>query len=193
MAWKGNHSSLRRGSIRADRPAHCRSMRRSAPAAPARRSCDRHGRRDAVHFRHVHVHQDKVVWLLLHGGNGLLAVGVGGIAASISFARDPPSTGTISGRFSISTDRRFKMQINSLSMLHGRQRSHRQTPHDHKPSCQTPKFQNASRLTLEDGAAIHDLLFSVNRAGLYSYSSQKVMQRRYGAACAAASGQPKRA
>jgi hypothetical protein len=45
------------------------------------------------------VHQDKVVWLLLHGGNGLLAVGVGGIAASISFARDPPSTGTISGKF----------------------------------------------------------------------------------------------
>jgi len=47
------------------------------------------------------------------------------------------------------------------------------------------------RLTLEDGAAIHDLLFSVNRAGLYSYSSQKVMQRRCGAACAAASGQSK--
>ena len=35
-------------------------------------------------------------------------------------------------------------------------------------------------LTLEDGAAIHDflLLFSINRAGLYSYGSQKVMQRR---------------
>src|SRR5258707_7692349 len=35
------------------------------------------------------------------------------------------------------------------------------------------------RLTLEDGAAIHDflLLFSVNRAGLYSYGSQKVMRR----------------
>ena len=34
-------------------------------------------------------------------------------------------------------------------------------------------------LTLEDGAAIHDflLLFSVNRAGLYSYSSQKLMRR----------------
>ena len=35
------------------------------------------------------------------------------------------------------------------------------------------------RLTLEDGAAIHDflLLFSVNRAGLYSYGSQKLMRR----------------
>ena len=35
------------------------------------------------------------------------------------------------------------------------------------------------RLTLEDGAAIHDflLLFSINRAGLYSYGSQKVMRR----------------
>src|SRR6478752_6816216 len=34
-------------------------------------------------------------------------------------------------------------------------------------------------LTLEDGAAIHDflLLFSVNRAGLYSYGSQKLMRR----------------
>src|SRR5258706_12848169 len=34
-------------------------------------------------------------------------------------------------------------------------------------------------LTLEDGAAIHDflLLFSVNRAGLYSYGSQNVMRR----------------
>ena len=35
------------------------------------------------------------------------------------------------------------------------------------------------RLTLEDGAAIHDflLLFSVNRAGLYAYGSQKLMRR----------------
>ena len=35
------------------------------------------------------------------------------------------------------------------------------------------------RLTLEDGAAIHDflLLFSVNRAELYSYGSQKLMRR----------------
>ena len=35
------------------------------------------------------------------------------------------------------------------------------------------------RLTLEDGAAIHDflLLFSVNRAGLYSYRSQKLIRR----------------
>src|SRR5260370_6346326 len=35
------------------------------------------------------------------------------------------------------------------------------------------------RLTLEDGAAIHDflLLFSINRAGLYSYGSQKLMRR----------------
>src|SRR5262245_17896698 len=35
------------------------------------------------------------------------------------------------------------------------------------------------RLTLEDGVAIHDflLLFSVNRAGLYSYGSQKLMRR----------------
>ena len=35
------------------------------------------------------------------------------------------------------------------------------------------------RLTLEDGAAIHDflLLFSVNRARLYSYGSQKLMRR----------------
>ena len=34
-------------------------------------------------------------------------------------------------------------------------------------------------LTLEDGAAIHDflLLFSVNRAGLYSYGSQRLMRR----------------
>ena len=34
-------------------------------------------------------------------------------------------------------------------------------------------------LTLEDGAEIHDflLLFSVNRAGLYSYSSQKLMRQ----------------
>jgi cyclopropane-fatty-acyl-phospholipid synthase len=34
-------------------------------------------------------------------------------------------------------------------------------------------------LTLEDGAAIHDflLLFSINRAGLYSYGSQKLMRR----------------
>jgi cyclopropane-fatty-acyl-phospholipid synthase len=34
-------------------------------------------------------------------------------------------------------------------------------------------------LTLEDGAAIHDflLLFSLNRAGLYSYGSQKLMRR----------------
>ena len=34
-------------------------------------------------------------------------------------------------------------------------------------------------LTLENGAAIHDflLLFSVNRAGLYSYGSQKLMRR----------------
>jgi hypothetical protein len=34
-------------------------------------------------------------------------------------------------------------------------------------------------LTLEDGAAIHDflLLFSVNRAGLYAYGSQKLMRR----------------
>ena len=34
-------------------------------------------------------------------------------------------------------------------------------------------------LTLEDGAAIHEflLLFSVNRAGLYSYGSQKLMRR----------------
>src|ERR1035441_7571360 len=34
-------------------------------------------------------------------------------------------------------------------------------------------------LTLEGGAAIHDflLLFSVNRAGLYSYGSQKLMRR----------------
>jgi len=35
------------------------------------------------------------------------------------------------------------------------------------------------RLTLEGGAAIHDflLLFSVNRAGLYSYGSQKLLRR----------------
>jgi len=35
------------------------------------------------------------------------------------------------------------------------------------------------RLTLEGGAAIHDFLrlFSVNRAGLYSYGSQKLMRR----------------
>ena len=35
------------------------------------------------------------------------------------------------------------------------------------------------KLTLEDGAEIHDflLLFSVNRAGLYSYGSQKLMRR----------------
>ena len=35
------------------------------------------------------------------------------------------------------------------------------------------------KLTLEGGAAIHDflLLFSVNRAGLYSYGSQKLMRR----------------
>jgi len=35
------------------------------------------------------------------------------------------------------------------------------------------------RLTLEDGAAIHDflLLFSINRAGLYSYGSQKLMRQ----------------
>ena len=35
------------------------------------------------------------------------------------------------------------------------------------------------RLTLENGAAIHDflLLFSVNRAGLYAYGSQKLMRR----------------
>jgi cyclopropane-fatty-acyl-phospholipid synthase len=34
-------------------------------------------------------------------------------------------------------------------------------------------------LTLEDGAAIHDFLwlFSVNRSGLYSYGSQKLMRR----------------
>ena len=34
-------------------------------------------------------------------------------------------------------------------------------------------------LTLENGAQIHDfvLLFSVNRAGLYSYGSQKLMRR----------------
>src|SRR6476660_3268662 len=34
-------------------------------------------------------------------------------------------------------------------------------------------------LTLEDGAAIHDflLLFSVNRAGLYKYGSQRLMRR----------------
>ena len=34
-------------------------------------------------------------------------------------------------------------------------------------------------LTLEDGATIHDflLLFSVNRTGLYSYGSQKLMRR----------------
>src|SRR5258708_1764269 len=37
------------------------------------------------------------------------------------------------------------------------------------------------RLTLEDGAAIHDflLLFSVNRAGLYAYGSQKLMRRAW--------------
>src|SRR6476660_2824124 len=35
------------------------------------------------------------------------------------------------------------------------------------------------KLTLEDGAAIHDflLLFSVNRVRLYSYGSQKLMRR----------------
>src|SRR4249919_861906 len=37
-------------------------------------------------------------------------------------------------------------------------------------------------LTLEDGAAIHDflLLFSVNRAGLYKYSSQRLIRRGWG-------------
>jgi len=36
-------------------------------------------------------------------------------------------------------------------------------------------------LTLENGAAIHDflLLFSVNRAGLYSYGSQRLMRRMW--------------
>ena len=37
----------------------------------------------------------------------------------------------------------------------------------------------AGSLTLEDGTSLHDflLLFSVNRAGLYSYGSQKLMRR----------------
>ena len=50
-------------------------------------------------------------------------------------------------------------------------------------------------LTLEDGAAIQDflLLFSVNRAGLYSYGSQKLMQRVWRGLPPLASGQSDRA
>src|ERR1035437_8660749 len=47
-------------------------------------------------------------------------------------------------------------------------------------------------LTLEGGAAIHDflLLFSVNRAGLYSYGSQKLMRRGGGGPPRPRPGQP---
>jgi cyclopropane-fatty-acyl-phospholipid synthase len=47
------------------------------------------------------------------------------------------------------------------------------------PELYAAKAYMDGTLTLEDGAAIHDflLLFSVNRAGLYSYGSQKLMRR----------------
>src|SRR4051794_3536257 len=47
------------------------------------------------------------------------------------------------------------------------------------PELYTAEAYMDGTLTLEDGSAIHDflLLFSINRAGLYSYGSQKVMRR----------------
>ena len=51
------------------------------------------------------------------------------------------------------------------------------------------------RLTLEDGAAIHDflMLFSVNRVRLYSYGSQKLMRAGMAQSAPLASGQSDRA
>src|SRR5829696_1112028 len=47
------------------------------------------------------------------------------------------------------------------------------------PELYTAEAYMDGTLTLEDGSAIHDflLLFSINRAGLYSYGSQKLMRR----------------
>jgi cyclopropane-fatty-acyl-phospholipid synthase len=47
------------------------------------------------------------------------------------------------------------------------------------PELYTAESYMDGSLTLENGAAIHDflLLFSVNRAGLYSYGSQRLMRR----------------
>src|ERR1700726_2148833 len=47
------------------------------------------------------------------------------------------------------------------------------------PELYAPEAYMDGALTLEGGSGIHDflLLFSVNRAGLYSYGSQKLMRR----------------
>jgi cyclopropane-fatty-acyl-phospholipid synthase len=47
------------------------------------------------------------------------------------------------------------------------------------PELYTAEAYMDGGLTLDDGSAIHDLLllFSVNRAGLYSYGSQKLMRQ----------------
>ena len=47
------------------------------------------------------------------------------------------------------------------------------------PELHTAEAYMDGTLTIEDGAKIHDflLLFSVNRAALYSYGSQKLMRR----------------